>query len=241
MGLEPARIQALLFDVDGTLMDTDDQMVQQVADWLRILRWVLPQTKRKKLARRIIMRLESPSNRVLQFLDWTGLDGIYAALNNRLHRWGWRRLPSEYPLIPGTIATLERLKPHYRMAVVSARGALQVEAFVAHHNMEPFFEVVVSGQTVPRTKPYPDPILFAADEMKIPPEACAMIGDTTVDIHAGRAAGTQTIAVLSGFGEAPELEAAGADSLLPSVAEIPEALWGQAVPPTGQPIEELPG
>ena len=230
MGLEPAHIQALLFDVDGTLMDTDDQMVQQLADWLGILKWFLPESQRKKLARRIIMRMESPSNRILQFLDWTGLDGVYAAVNNRLHQWGWRRLPTEFPLIPGTIAALESLKPRYRMAVVSARGALQVEAFVAHHKMEPFFEVVVSGQTVPKTKPYPDPILFAAAEMDIPPEACVMIGDTTVDIHAGRAAGTQTIAVLSGFGEAPELEAAGAGILLASVAEIPAVLPGQTTP-----------
>jgi phosphoglycolate phosphatase-like HAD superfamily hydrolase len=224
MGLDLERIEALCFDVDGTLMDTDDQIVQQVAAWLGLFKGIMSDRAREKLARRIIMGLESPSNRALQFLDWIGLDGLYAALNNRLHRWGWRRLPTEYPLIPGTIAALEKLKPHYPMAIVSARGALQVDAFIAHHALEHFFVTVVSGQTRPRSKPHPDPILWAAEQMNLPPDACVMIGDTTVDIHAGRAAGTQTIAVLSGFGEAAELQKVGSDIILPSVAELPAIL-----------------
>jgi HAD superfamily hydrolase (TIGR01549 family) len=224
MGLDLERIQVLLFDVDGTLMDTDDLMVRQVTEWLGNFKGLLSEKRRQILARRLIMRLESPSNRILQFLDWIGLDGVYAALNKWLHQRGWRRLPTEYPLIPGTIEALKKLKPHYRMAVVSARGALQVDAFIAHHNLETFFEIVVSGQTVPRTKPYPDPLVFAASELQVSPEACVMIGDTTVDIHSGRAANTQTIAVLSGFGEAPELKAAGANVILDKVAEIPKIL-----------------
>ena len=48
-----------------------------------------------------------------------------------------------------------------------------------------------------------------------------MVGDTSVDIVAGKAAGSQTIAVLSGFGEEEELKALGANLILSSVAEIP--------------------
>lgn len=54
-----------------------------------------------------------------------------------------------------------------------------------------------------------------------------MIGDTTVDMAAGKAAGAQTIGVLSGFGEEAELLASGADRILASVVEILEILLGR--------------
>jgi phosphoglycolate phosphatase-like HAD superfamily hydrolase len=65
---------------------------------------------------------------------------------------------------------------------------------------------------------------WAAKEMNVDPKACLMIGDTTEDIHAGRAAGAHTVAVLSSFEEAPELGAAGADIVLPSVVSLPAVL-----------------
>jgi len=52
------------------------------------------------------------------------------------------------------------------------------------------------------------------------------VGDTTVDIRAGRTAGAQTVGVLCGFGARRELERAGADLILPSVADLPGALMG---------------
>lgn len=51
-----------------------------------------------------------------------------------------------------------------------------------------------------------------------------MVGDTTVDIRAGKAAGAQTAGVLSGFGHARELQSAGADLILPSAADLLEVL-----------------
>jgi phosphoglycolate phosphatase len=86
------------------------------------------------------------------------------------------------------------------------------------------FRCIVSAQTCPRAKPYPDPILWAADQMGILPEACLMIGDTTVDIRAGRAAGAQTIGVLCGFGEEDELRREGAHLILQSTTDLPDLL-----------------
>jgi len=57
--------------------------------------------------------------------------------------------------------------------------------------------------------------------MRVAPENCLMIGDTTVDIRAGKSAGAQTIGVLSGFGERSELVRAGADLILPDVNHLP--------------------
>ena len=71
---------------------------------------------------------------------------------------------------------------------------------------------------------YPDPILFVARQMGVSPEACLMIGDTTVDMRAGRAAGAITVGVLCGFGQEVELLRAGADLILPTTSLIIQAL-----------------
>ena len=53
--------------------------------------------------------------------------------------------------------------------------------------------------------------MWAAQQMQVKPEECLMVGDTTVDIRAGKSAGAQTVGVLCGFGTERELRRAGAD------------------------------
>ena len=65
-----------------------------------------------------------------------------------------------------------------------------------------------------------DPILLAAQKMGVKPEECLMIGDTTVDMRAGKSAGAQTVGVLCGFGEEPELRKRGADQILKTTSEL---------------------
>jgi phosphoglycolate phosphatase len=60
--------------------------------------------------------------------------------------------------------------------------------------------------------------------MQVPPEACLMVGDTIVDIQAGKAAGAQTIGLLCGFGEEHELRRRGADMILSTTSELARLL-----------------
>ena len=70
-------------------------------------------------------------------------------------------------------------------------------------------------------------MVWAARQMGLEPQECLMIGDTTVDIRAGKAAGAQTVGVLCGFGDEKELRRAGADLILPSTADLAQVLFGE--------------
>ncbi len=224
MAIDTTRVAAVCLDIDGTLMDTDDQAVQRLASWLVRLPFGLAPSDPHPVARRIVMQAESPGNAVLTWLDRLGLDGGLAALGELLHRRGLRPAPRAFRPIPGVIETLEALHGRYRLAVVSARGARGVNAFLDHYQLGPLFETVVSGQSLPRTKPHPHPVLHAAGEMGVRPGDCLMVGDTTVDILSGVAAGAQTVGVLCGFGTEDELRRAGADLILPSTADLARVL-----------------
>ena len=78
----------------------------------------------------------------------------------------------------------------------------------------------MTSQTCARTKPFPDPLLFAAEKLAVPIENCLMIGDTVTDIRAAKAAGAQSLSVLCGFGLEKELRRAGTQEILVSTSEL---------------------
>ncbi len=218
--IDPLSIDALLFDLDGTLLDSDDQAVEALAR--RVGRLGLRDPHHA--ARRLVMALETPANGLMTLLDVVGLDAPLAGLTDRLRRWRGIRPSSNFRLVPGVANALRVLAPRYRLGVVTTRGRRDAEVFLAQFDLAPLFEVVVTRESTWRLKPHPAPILHAARALDLPPQRCAMVGDTTVDVRAARRAGAWAVAVLCGFGEREELERAGAHLVLPSPAELPAAL-----------------
>jgi HAD superfamily hydrolase (TIGR01549 family) len=219
MPLDISKIQAICFDVDGTLSDTDDVYTQSVEK--RLPKWLF--TDPAYVARRFVMLMEAPGNALLGLADTLHLDDEMVAVIHWLNR---RRKPKlkTYLLVPGVEDMLKRLKGKYPLAVISARDEIGVMAFLDHFNLAPYFDVIVTGLSAKYTKPYPDPVYFAAQKMNVAPQNCLMVGDTTVDIRAGRSAGAQTIGVLCGFGEESELKKLGADLILESTPMLADLL-----------------
>lgn len=219
MSLHLSRIKALCFDVDGTLSDTDDLYAAKAAQLFP--RFVFKDPARA--ARRFVMWSEAPGNFLLGLADRFGLDDEMVAV---IHWWNRRRRyqPGKFLLIPGVDVMLSQLRGRYPMAVVSARDEQGTMAFLEQFDLVKYFDVIVTGLSAKHTKPYPDPILLAAQKMGVDPEACLMIGDTTVDIRAGKSAGAQTVGVLCGFGEESELRKMGADLILPDTTKLLEVL-----------------
>jgi phosphoglycolate phosphatase-like HAD superfamily hydrolase len=224
MPLDIQRIRAICFDIDGTLRDTDDRWVQQLTAMLNPLAFLFSKRDPAPFSRRLIMAIESPGNAIQVWLDRLGLDGWVEKLDNLGSRPGSLHKPGQHTLIPGTKEVLIQLQPMYMLAVVSVRSERKVREFLDAFELSSYFSLVAASQTSKHTKPFPDPILWAAQKMQVNPGECLMVGDTTVDIQAGKAAGAQTVGVLNGFGEEKELLRAGADLILPSVADLPAIL-----------------
>ncbi|MGD0610987.1 MAG: HAD family hydrolase [Anaerolineales bacterium] len=219
MPLDVSRIHALCFDVDGTLSNSDDQMVAQLSLLLHPFRVFLPGKNSHRIARRLVMASEAPANFLIGLPDLVGADGPIFALVDWAAR-NFHTRPNKYWLIHGVRETLADLSRRYPLAVVSARDARTTGNFLAQFDLLPYFHCVATAQTCEHTKPFPDPVLWAAGQMGVSPEDCLMIGDTSVDILAGKAAGAQTLGVLCGFGEEAELRRKGADLVLAETAEL---------------------
>jgi phosphoglycolate phosphatase-like HAD superfamily hydrolase len=113
------------------------------------------------------------------------------------------------------------------MAIVSARHEKSTMHFLEQFDLAKYFDVIVTGLSARHTKPFPDPIFLAAEKMGVKPMECLMVGDTTVDIRAGKSAGGQTVGVLCGFGEEKELKDMGADLILSNTNQVGDVLNGK--------------
>lgn len=220
MTLDVTHVRGLLFDVDGTLCDTDNHYVARLERWLPALLGA----HRQRLARRLVMAAESPGNMVFALLDRMGLDRPMIGLIDRIFRTRRERRPMRMVPVPGVPRLLASLHGRYPMAVVSARPEPVVRSFLDHHGLTGYFDAIATALTCRHTKPFPDQLLWAAQRLSLPPDQCVMIGDTSVDMRAGVLAGTQTVGVLCGFGEEDELRRFGAKVVLETTAELGKVL-----------------
>ena len=225
MPLDLARIQALCFDIDGTLNDTDDQFVEQAGRYFRAVRWLLPGKDVQRAARSFVMWAEAPGNLLLGLPDSLDIDDQLARLAGWINHMRKARIKHFLP-IPGVDKMLARLAVRYPLAIVSARDTETSQEFLRQAGIEQYFKCVAGAQTVRHTKPYPDPIYWAAQQMGVPAANCLMIGDTSVDIRAGKAAGAQTVGVLCGFGVEPDLRRRGADEIVAITPQVSDLLLG---------------
>lgn len=221
-GIDVSRVRGILFDVDGTLSDTDDHMVDRVSRFLHPISWVFKNRDPQSFARWLVMSMESPANFTYGMADKMGLDGILSKMYDSISRKSRSSTIGQdrFWIISGVREMLSLLSNAYPMGVVSARDAVSTHSFLDYFDLTSFFKGIVTSQTCKHTKPFPDPVLFAASELGLKPEACLMVGDTIVDIHAGKSAGAQTAAVLCGFGTMRELKRAGADIILNRTSDL---------------------
>jgi N-acetyl-D-muramate 6-phosphate phosphatase len=218
--LDVSRIRGICFDVDGTLSDTDDEFVQKLSKWLAPVRFVLPTWDAQSISRRVILATETPATFLHGLPDRFGIDRGITLLGDYLYRVGIGRSSAPFSIIPGIIGMLEILSAYYPLGIVSARGEKSVQRFLIQFNLDRFFKSIATAQTCKRSKPHPSPIIWAAKDMNILPRQCLMVGDTTVDMIAGKLAGAQTVGVLCGFGEERELLNSGADLIIPTTPDL---------------------
>ncbi|MBK8987215.1 MAG: HAD family hydrolase [Chloroflexi bacterium] len=210
------QIQAVLFDLDGTLIETDDLAVAQVERWLR----PLFAHRAPHIARWLMMKAETPGNALITLLDWLHLDLPLMGFTDRLRRRRGVYPAPEFVLIDGVDEMLLALAQRYPLALVTTRSRYHIDQFLLRFpQLADVFTTTCGLQDTRRLKPHPEPVYLAAARLGVPVTNCLMVGDTTADVLAARRAGAWSAAVLCGFGERGELSRAGAHVIFPSTAD----------------------
>lgn len=124
-------------------------------------------------------------------------------------------------LYPGVLEGLDYLKAAgYRLACVTNKAAQFTLPLLKDLGVFPYFELVVSGDTTPKKKPDPMPLLYAAQKMGADPHECLMIGDSKSDVKAARAAGFQIVCMSYGYNHGEDIRDYHPDAVIDSMVEL---------------------
>jgi HAD superfamily hydrolase (TIGR01509 family) len=227
-------VRAILFDLDGTLLDTDELVIEYVAERLRKVPLLRHLYNSERLARRIMAGSERPLALIQRWLDLLGVDGQAISWGKWLGMMNDQLDASRYLPVDGVIDLIRRISRHYDLAIVTSRNRADVDQFMADFHLNQCFRAVVAWDDVRRHKPSPDPIRCAAKRLGRTPEQCILVGDTPLDVRAGQRAGALTVGVLCGFGERPQMEQQDPDLILDTTSGLIDYLPDGFAPDDGE-------
>jgi N-acetyl-D-muramate 6-phosphate phosphatase len=212
-------LQAVLFDLDGTLADSAPDLVAALATLCAEIGHVEADAV-------AVSRVVSAGGRAILRCGLPDFDEaqIESLLPRYLDLYAQRRNAATV-LYPGIDAILLDLESRGIVwGVVTNKVGWLAAPMIEDLGLQGRCAALVAGDTLVRRKPDPDPVLHACELIGIAPAATILVGDDLRDIEAGRAAGTRTVAAGWGYLNGGDPHAWGADAVAESVAELPSCL-----------------
>lgn len=214
--------RAVLFDLDGTLIDSAPDLHASV-NILLMRRGLGPLSLPdlvsmigngvKKLVERAFIAVGHPLDTDELDLEYEAMIGIYAD-----------HLTVLTVLTPGAREIVEELHAQgVLMGVVTNKPQMPTEVILDHFGLSPYLDAVIGGDSGVEKKPAPDMIFAALERLGLRPEDAILVGDSVADVGSARAAGIPVIALRGGYTSVP-VDEIGADIVIGRLADLPVTL-----------------
>ncbi len=210
-------VRAVLFDLDGTLIDSAPDLAGAGND-MRIARGL----GAYPLAHFRSMVGSGARGMVGRALEVGPDDDAFAELRDEFLRRYEARMTRDTRVFPDMLPVLAALNAHgVPWGIVTNKATRFSEPIVRALGLLPQAATLVCGDTTPHAKPHPEPLLEAARRIGVPAANCMYVGDDLRDVQAGRAGGMTTVAVRWGYlGAAEPIDAWGADHIAQTPADL---------------------
>jgi phosphoglycolate phosphatase len=216
--------ELILIDLDGTMIDTVPDLAIAVDGMMSQLN--MPERGEEKVRhwvgngidrlvkRALLNQLEGEPDEDLFQSALPIFKEIYAVANGHHSQ-----------VYPEVIKGLEWLKSQkYKVACITNKAAQFSEPLLKAVNLYDYFRLVISGDSLPKKKPDPLPLLHAADFFKVDRHNALMIGDSVNDVRAARAAEFKIICVNYGYNHGNDIRTAKPDAVIDSFAQLSSIL-----------------
>ena len=216
-------VEAVIFDLDGTLIDSAPvyyELIDVIFERLGIppvpKSILLEAMKNGEFEWDYVLPAEM-KKRKKEMIDKAR--GIIDEIAPSMFR-------NQVKIIPGAAEALKAITAEgFKLALVTStlRDYMAIKfAPLTEAGVDNLFEVVITADDVQNKKPHAEPLVMCSDKLGLAPGKCVYVGDTRVDIKAGKAAGMQTVAVLSGFDDYDALKRETPNVIINSIAELKE-------------------
>ncbi len=208
-----SQIKAIIFDLDGTLIDSVDDLANSVNYTLG--------------------KLDLPLHTTEEIKSFVG-DGVQKLIKRSLGQTHMKKFDDAFAifmkhygvhctdntvLYPEVAETISFLAEKYSLAVLTNKSATFSHKILTALKIDSYFKEVLGGDSLPTKKPDPAGILYLADKWGLAPDQLVMVGDHATDIEVGQRAGCKTVFIEGGIGETRGLKP---DFVIKSMDELPD-------------------
>jgi 2-phosphoglycolate phosphatase len=219
------QVGAVIFDLDGTILDTKEIL-------FNVVETALESADLPKVPREALVEAASEGdfdwNRVLPDDSEMRKEDLLSHMRVVISEIYPHLLEEKAALVPGAAGLLKVLSgTGTKIGLVTSTPKRYMDIklrALRRAGIENFFDVILSADDVERKKPAPEPLLECARRLGIAPAECVYVGDMRLDIKAGKSAGMKTIGVLSGFDDYTRLEVEDPDMILDTVVSFQKSL-----------------
>lgn len=207
-----SKIKAIIFDLDGTLIDS-------VTDLANSVNYTLG-------------KLDLPLHTTEEIKSFVG-DGVQKLIKRSLGQTHMEKFDDAFAIFmkhygahctdntvvyPEVAETISFLAEKYSLAVLTNKSATFSHRILTALKIDSYFKEVLGGDSLPTKKPDPAGILYLADKWGLAPDQLVMVGDHATDIEVGQRAGCKTVFIEGGIGETRGLKP---DFIIKSMDELP--------------------
>jgi phosphoglycolate phosphatase len=219
-------IAAVLFDLDGTLLDTAADIALALNDTVSEFGWspVPADAVRAMIGRgapMLIRRLAAAQNRPLDEADHAAMTARFLEHYGALQDSGQS---TARPFAGVSDALRELHAVGMRLGIVTNKQRRFAVSLMQRLALDAWLDCIVGGDSCERRKPDPQPLLFACQSLRVPAAQALMVGDSTNDVQAARAAGIPVLCVPYGYNEGEDPRALPCDAIIESLALLPSML-----------------
>src|ERR1700690_4162271 len=212
----PLQVSAILIDLDGTLLDTAPELAEAAN---RMLRDMGRAPVQQALLRSYI------GNGIAWLVKRALTGDMHAEPNPALYDQALPIFEAHYTELllqskpfDGVVRGLDAMQAAgFRLGCITNKGARYTEPLLKGVGLAHYFEIVLSGDSLPEKKPHPMPLLHAAKYFGVPVERVLLIGDSLSDALAARAAGCPVFCVPYGYNHGEPVERLDIDAVIPEL------------------------
>ena len=225
MNPEKLKVDAVLFDLDGTVLDSIGIYYQIIEIVFKRLDILMPS---KDKIRDAAKNGEFEWEQLFPRKTPEEKDRMIKRTRDIIAEIYPNLFETRVKLIPKAKETLETISQKgIKMGIVTStpRQNMAVKLHpLVDSGINDLLEVIIHADDVSLKKPAPDPLLECSKRLGILPEHCMYVGDARIDIQAGKAAGMKTVGVLSGFDDYKALNRENPDAVIDSIADLTDIL-----------------
>ncbi|MCE5194239.1 MAG: HAD-IA family hydrolase [Nitrospiraceae bacterium] len=209
------KTKLIIFDLDGTLADSS-------MDITNALNFSLEHFNYKPLTKDDVVKLVGDGlTRLVEKILGDKNAVLKKDVLDRFLNYYSKHLSDNTKLYPGIITILEQLDS-YKKAVISNKMEFLSKRLLEQLNIIHFFDIVIGSDSVSEKKPSPLPIKKVLETLDVKPDEAVIVGDSDIDIQAGKRAGIKTIAVTYGYRSRNLLK--NADFIIDDIRELSKLL-----------------